>query len=263
MKTNCQQCGKEFDSQRSNVLSGRTKYCSRECSAEGRKRRVTKYCQECGLSFEVVVSHSNQKYCSTECAYAVKSRAFRKESVPWYKGGPVEVVCHTCGKIFEVNIARKETAKYCSRECHNLSQRGVSNSIPTMKDCEICGSSFRVIPSRYHLVKYCSMSCYGKARSLNYSGKNCPAWRGGVTEEMRLLRGGSDYVEWRDAVYRRDYWTCQCCGEKPKSIVAHHIFPFADFPDLRYEVWNGITLCRSCHAKEHQEQRYAAQYGTA
>ena len=40
---------------------------------------------------------------------------------------------------------------------------------------------------------------------------------------------------------------CLVCG----NIYIKPLFGFADFPSLRYEVNNGITLCRSCHKKRH------------
>lgn len=32
-----------------------------------------------------------------------------------------------------------------------------------------------------------------------------------------------------------------------KRLQAHHIKPWAMYPSLRYNVANGITLCRYCH----------------
>ncbi len=58
--------------------------------------------------------------------------------------------------------------------------------------------------------------------------------------------------EWRYAVFKRDAHTCQECGAK-KRLHAHHVKPWAKFPQLRYEAANGITLCSECHAKQHPE----------
>jgi len=82
-------------------------------------------------------------------------------------------------------------------------------------------------------------------------------WKGGVTPEHQRIRTSSpEYKEWRMAVYQRDYYTCRRCGlkgHKPRTLVAHHIKSFADYPDLRFDVDNGLTLCRACHAQEDHQ----------
>jgi 5-methylcytosine-specific restriction endonuclease McrA len=82
-------------------------------------------------------------------------------------------------------------------------------------------------------------------------GPRVNTWKGGVTPEGHRLRQNERYKQWRLAVYRRDHFTCQKCGTKAHgkgTIVAHHIKGWQDYPELRYVVDNGITLCRSCHA---------------
>jgi len=56
------------------------------------------------------------------------------------------------------------------------------------------------------------------------------------------------YKAWRKKVYVRDGYTCKECGAR-KRLEAHHIKMWAHFPELRYEVSNGITLCKKCHGK--------------
>ena len=90
------------------------------------------------------------------------------------------------------------------------------------------------------------------------AGEKNANWKGGITPENYKLRQTKIYNDWRFAVYRRDHYICQTCKKKcnRKEIVAHHIKSFKDFPELRYEVDNGITMCRSCHIKLHQKQGY-------
>lgn len=59
-----------------------------------------------------------------------------------------------------------------------------------------------------------------------------------------------EYSKWRRAVRRRDDATCQMpnCGST-KAIKVHHIIRWADAPSLRFEIDNGICLCRQCHDK--------------
>ena len=59
--------------------------------------------------------------------------------------------------------------------------------------------------------------------------------------------------DWAKSVYERDEYTCQhCFGERGcKLLRAHHIKPKEDFPELIYDVDNGLTLCISCHNTVH------------
>lgn len=57
-----------------------------------------------------------------------------------------------------------------------------------------------------------------------------------------------EYRKWRTDVYRRDRYKCLKCGSKRK-LQAHHIMRWADHPLLRFDLNNGITLCRRCHGQ--------------
>lgn len=84
-----------------------------------------------------------------------------------------------------------------------------------------------------------------------HRGKDHWNWKGGITSEERLLRTRQEYIVWRRDVYRRDHFTCQRCGRMGKNLHAHHIQSFKGYPELRYDVSNGITLCGSCHLSLH------------
>lgn len=63
------------------------------------------------------------------------------------------------------------------------------------------------------------------------------------------------YKEWRREVFERDNFTCQICGQVGKTLNAHHIKTFKDYPNLRFDVNNGITLCEKCHKDLHKRLR--------
>ena len=86
-------------------------------------------------------------------------------------------------------------------------------------------------------------------RSIHRLGENNSNWKGGITPVLLSKRTSSDYNTWRDAVYSKDWYTCQCCGASGSDIEknAHHILNFAEYPDLEYDPNNGICLCSSCH----------------
>lgn len=72
-------------------------------------------------------------------------------------------------------------------------------------------------------------------------------WQGGITSENEKIRGTSKFREWRKAVLERDKNQCVICKVKEIKLCADHIKQFAFYPELRFEVSNGRTLCYPCH----------------
>ena len=73
-------------------------------------------------------------------------------------------------------------------------------------------------------------------------------------DDRRRNRNGSHH-KWVNAVVSRDKETCQHCGATQVELHAHHIKSYKDFPALRFDVGNGLTLCFRCHWKVHSVQR--------
>ena len=74
---------------------------------------------------------------------------------------------------------------------------------------------------------------------------------GSDTDRKQRLRNSKKYKKWRLKVFKRDDYTCTHCGKRGGNLNAHHIKSFANCPDLRFKLENGITLCKKCHKKEH------------
>lgn len=76
-----------------------------------------------------------------------------------------------------------------------------------------------------------------------------PHWQGGITALTESLRHTVEFRLWREVVFARDDYTCQDCGRRGGRLHSHHIKSFAEYPELRLDVNNGVTLCQDCHAK--------------
>lgn len=87
----------------------------------------------------------------------------------------------------------------------------------------------------------------------DYKGDKSPSWKGGITPQNRIIRASIEYRLWREAVFARDNYTCQSCGERGRILHSHHNKNFADYPELRTSIENGTTLCRECHIEFHKE----------
>jgi len=111
------------------------------------------------------------------------------------------IECKNCGKVFEVNPYREDTASFCSNECRYEWQKeglkGKNN--PNWKggkvelECEVCGGTFEVKPSHADGRRTCSKECLGVLRSEEWRGKNHPGWKEG--------KGGI-------------FTTCENCGKR-------------------------------------------------
>jgi hypothetical protein len=74
-------------------------------------------------------------------------------------------------------------------------------------------------------------------------------WKGGITPWRVNMINSITYKNWREAVYRRDNWTCQICYTRGGDLQSHHIYPVRDHKNdlLLFDINNGITLCEECH----------------
>lgn len=78
-------------------------------------------------------------------------------------------------------------------------------------------------------------------------GSKSHLWKGGVSEINAKIRSSLEYRLWRESVFKRDNFTCNWCGKKGSVLNADHIKPFAHYPELRFAIDNGRTLCVPCH----------------
>jgi len=60
------------------------------------------------------------------------------------------------------------------------------------------------------------------------------------------------YKDARQKTLIMDNFKCRIC-EDQTNVVVHHIIPRDIAPDLLYESWNLITLCRKHHNEIHKK----------
>lgn len=148
-----------------------------------------------------------------------------------------ECVCSVC-KVKRGEFAHAKTCKCVS--C--LSKRGEWVHKP---GCS-CGSCRQKNAGNWGL-KYKPRSDKGVCRP-EISGANSWNWKGGIARTNQKIRVSWEYKLWRRSVFKRDNYACILCGDR-SVIQADHIKPFALYPDLRFDVNNGRTLCLPCHRK--------------
>lgn len=83
-------------------------------------------------------------------------------------------------------------------------------------------------------------------------------WRFDKTKNQRIIeRKSYKYSNWRNSVFKRDNYECKHCGyEKGGKLIAHHINSYDIHELQRYDIDNGVTLCKNCHKDFHSKYGY-------
>lgn len=179
-----------------------------------------------------------------------------------------EYQCIDCGKSIKWKHTKR--CKECAYEQHAIKMQGMNN--PNWKGgigfCNICGKK---MPDRRR----------EKCLSCGHRGTSNPNWRGGISSLTSLIRGLSEYINWRNKIFERDKFTCRECSQLGHGLHAHHIKPFKDifqeflvvysqFSPLEdketllrlalnyssfWDISNGLTLCNKCHGRKRNGKR--------
>lgn len=205
-------------------------------------------------------------------------------SRPWNDGKPVWnrgtrmkpatlVGCAQCATVIEVTdpklryrIKRGERT-YCSVECrkagtarlisaalmghpgHKPSPEGLARRVAALKARQWPKRGPQSLELRLKRGRALSESPKARAHlqwmQSTFKGEASPHWKGGKYAD-RPQRPQGKRKRWRDAVLERDNYTCQWCGRADR-LHADHIRPYAQYPELQWNVNNGRTLCVACH----------------
>jgi hypothetical protein len=94
-------------------------------------------------------------------------------------------------------------------------------------------------------------------KSAKMQGIQVSEWEDFSSNLMVMVTKTAEYRGWRKAVFERDNWTCQHCKKRGGRLHAHHIKPKSRYPELMFDVSNGLTLCEPCHHKIHTKMEEA------
>lgn len=90
--------------------------------------------------------------------------------------------------------------------------------------------------------------------SIANGGRPAHNSKGRIRYYRIKIQSSRVYRLWRKSVFERDKYTCLICGKVGGQINAHHIASFKDYPLLRFDVNNGVTLCVDCHYITHRKK---------
>jgi len=161
---------------------------------------------------------------------------------------------------------QSEYQKECVRKANlgNTRNLGRKNGHPSLETIEkIRKSNLGKIVSEKTIqkLKDSHLGIPNKSKGIKRpqcSGENHPNW----IKDRSLLKISENkaddykYSIWSKEVKNRDCWKCKINNKDCKGrLESHHILNWRDFPELRYEVNNGITLCLVHHPRKRIEEK--------
>lgn len=156
----------------------------------------------------------------------------------------IDKTCPVCSSKYTVppNRLRSDRGKFCSKRCYIEDMKLRPGPFLGKNHSEESIEKNRI----KHLGRKYSLETL-KKRSISMKKTLNASKPVNKRENRRRLMGQMEYRLWRTAVYMRDDYTCQICNIKGGNLQADHIKPWSLYPELRYAIDNGRTLCVECH----------------
>ena len=70
--------------------------------------------------------------------------------------------------------------------------------------------------------------------------------KSGTQCKNQVWRNTADYRAWREVILSRGHCEITNCNSTT-DLQAHHIKSAASFPELRFDISNGMCICSTCH----------------
>uniref|UniRef100_A0A6M3LXQ1 HNH nuclease domain-containing protein n=1 Tax=viral metagenome TaxID=1070528 RepID=A0A6M3LXQ1_9ZZZZ len=169
-----------------------------------------------------------------------------------YKKGTrkIKYICQYCGKEFFDFISGKR--KFCDKKCFYKSgvtmigKKHTEESKIKMRVNQSIASKNTQFKKGHEFIK-------GGEKGWFKKGQKPYNWAGGKRTPSQKIKDDVRYKRWRDAVFKRDDYTCMKCNERGCVLHPHHLESKSKNPDLAYTVSNGVTLCEKCHKIFHKK----------
>jgi hypothetical protein len=153
-------------------------------------------------------------------------------------------ICEYCKLAFHLknSAVKKGRGKYCNKKCYSLGKKPLTKL--HKQNVSLGLKKYNAKIQKHYLT---GRIPWNKGIKSKISGENHYKWKGGITPTNLKIRHSIEYKNWIKEVFKRDNYVCMFCGKKGGYLEAHHIKSFSKYPDSRFNIFNGATLCKNCH----------------
>ena len=255
----CYKCNKKF----TGVVYENRKFCNLQCFHQNRIENQKPQFNKKQLQEDI-----KNKLTTTEMA---KKRNIKPHSLyhyfnkfkltPYKKHKAKNIEHHSCSEI------RKQRKKYFTNLYYNKDWITTEYIIKEQSKRDIIkkfhmnNEKVTAIMKKHNIkersinktLKLKNKSLKGKDSPMyGRTGKKSPNWKGGLSIERKSKYSRQIWKEISQKIRIRDNFICRKCKKK-QSTQVHHIFPWVSHPQFKYNEFNLVTLCRSCHMTIHRQ----------
>lgn len=163
---------------------------------------------------------------------------------------------HNCQKCFKEYMSEVQREATIEEAISIMNKKGYKLISPDF--INNCDQQILYVCNKHQEYGIQKTSLYG----LKHSENNCKLchsqrgdkhynWKGGISSDRDKVMSGFEYQKWAREIFKRDNYTCQCCGKHGGTLNAHHIYSYSFYPDLRTDIRNGVLLCEECHSNSY------------
>ena len=154
----------------------------------------------------------------------------------------IPMIGKTFGNFFVLSIAPSKIDKKSGKSKTQIYCRCVCGKTTIVKATDV----------RNGTVESCGCVFLSKLRGQ--VGSKNPRYNHNMTDDERqqqeLRRKSGENRAWKASVKEHFGSHCFLCGST-ENIHVHHVESFREHPELRYNVQNGVCLCKKCHFNYH------------
>jgi hypothetical protein len=165
------------------------------------------------------------------------------------------VICKECKTQYQKRVdTLKNWCGMCKDCTHKvITNKGKFRSLNKRK-CIDCG----IVNKTFNKTLRC-FSCF-KIFNIGENHFNFVKDREALVKNEKKHLDGR-YRQWMLAVKKRDKWKCKIINSDCKGrLESHHILNWKNYPKLRYDINNGITLCHFHHPRKRQDEINLSPY---
>ena len=246
------ECGNKTVISLSNTYTTKSCGCSRKNRGESRRKNLTGQKFYYLTAIKITGKYNNSEsiwLCQCDCGNyknCTTSHLTRKSNNRKIKdcgcgiAGPHRNLKDLSGSIFgrwtvlrrdDILIKSKNAYWLCECTCGKI--KSVDGCSLRQGDSNSCGCLAKELSS---------------IRKKLLTGDKHPNWNPNLTQEEReIKRKMPEYSEWSAKVKERDGYVCQVSGQTGGELVSHHLDGWSWCKEKRFDIDNGITICKSLH----------------